>query len=232
MDPNIPVQSFVQPATQKRLPQWLTTVTLFSKLLAMSLFIILPFLGFYLGMQYQQKLTVTTPVVSEVQKTVIPTPTPTPGSIDILNWKTYTNVKYNFTFKYLPDLNPKETAESSYGDARRLRIDLVNNKTIAYSVEVLNAGSQNINDFMSNGFYQQVGSGPSHIKKDVINNQTVYRFFMEVPDTNGLSGTPNILFQNNSIAIVISASLKEGNPEEILNDKALNEIASTFRFTQ
>jgi biotin carboxyl carrier protein len=41
----------------------------------MILFITLPFLGFYLGMQYQQQTTVNTPVVSEIQKT--PTPTPT-----------------------------------------------------------------------------------------------------------------------------------------------------------
>lgn len=63
-----------QPVPQKKLPSWLTTVTTFSKILAMILFISLPFLGFYLGMQYQQKITVI-PIVSEVQK--LPTPSPT-----------------------------------------------------------------------------------------------------------------------------------------------------------
>jgi hypothetical protein len=43
----------------------------------MILFITLPFLGFYLGMQYQQKITITTPVVSEAQKTPAPTVMPT-----------------------------------------------------------------------------------------------------------------------------------------------------------
>jgi len=66
--------------TNPTLHRYLFTVTTFSKLLALSLFIILPFLGFYLGMQYQQKLTVSTPVVSEVQKTTIPTPNPTSTS--------------------------------------------------------------------------------------------------------------------------------------------------------
>ena len=41
----------------------------------MILFIVFPFLGFYLGMQYQQKVIVTTSVQSEVKKTAIPVPT-------------------------------------------------------------------------------------------------------------------------------------------------------------
>lgn len=39
------------------IPKYLTTVTPFSKYLAMFLFILLPFVGFYLGIQYQQSLT-------------------------------------------------------------------------------------------------------------------------------------------------------------------------------
>jgi hypothetical protein len=86
------------PVTEKanKFPKWLTTVTPLSKALAMILFIALPFLGFYLGIQYQQKITVATPVVSEVQK--IPTPTPTVTQTDTSNWKTYTGA--TFTLKY------------------------------------------------------------------------------------------------------------------------------------
>jgi hypothetical protein len=47
---------------------------MFSKLLAMFLFISLPFLGFYLGMQYQKQTTVNMLVVSQVQSIVNPTP--------------------------------------------------------------------------------------------------------------------------------------------------------------
>jgi hypothetical protein len=46
----------------------------------MILFIALPFLGFYLGMQYQQKITVSTPVVLEVQKLPTPTAAPPPAT--------------------------------------------------------------------------------------------------------------------------------------------------------
>jgi general stress protein CsbA len=55
------------------LHRYLFTVTTFSKLLAMALFIVLPFAGFYLGMKYQEKVSVGIPVVSEVKKTIVPT---------------------------------------------------------------------------------------------------------------------------------------------------------------
>jgi hypothetical protein len=37
-------------------PKQLTTVTPFSKTIAIILFILLPFIGFYIGMQYQRTL--------------------------------------------------------------------------------------------------------------------------------------------------------------------------------
>lgn len=97
--------------TNPTLHRYLFTVTTFSKILAMLLFILLPFVGFYLGIQYQQKVTIP-PVASEVQKTVIlaptltpkavnsPIPTTTPTTIDTSNWKTYTNTKVGFSIKY------------------------------------------------------------------------------------------------------------------------------------
>lgn len=54
------------------LHRYLFTVTTFSKLLAMFLFILLPFVGFYLGMQYQQKITTSAQI--QIQKPVTPTP--------------------------------------------------------------------------------------------------------------------------------------------------------------
>ena len=48
-----------QPLSQKKLPQWLITVTPFSKILAMILFILFPIIGFVLGMGYQEnKITI------------------------------------------------------------------------------------------------------------------------------------------------------------------------------
>jgi hypothetical protein len=113
MDPNIPAQPATQPTPKKKLPQWLTTVTLFSKLLAMTLFIALPFAGFYLGMKYQEKTTVTNPIILDVQKTSVATPTPTSSTnplsttspdIDTSNWKTYISQNNVFSFKYPADM--------------------------------------------------------------------------------------------------------------------------------
>jgi hypothetical protein len=44
----------------KNLPKYLTKVSTLSKLVALALFVLFPFLGFYLGLLYQQKLCVKT----------------------------------------------------------------------------------------------------------------------------------------------------------------------------
>ncbi len=42
-----------------KLPKYMTTVTPFSKIVALIMYIVLPILGFYLGVQYQQMKEVT-----------------------------------------------------------------------------------------------------------------------------------------------------------------------------
>ena len=63
--------------------RYLFTVTTFSKLLAMFLFILLPFVGFYLGVEYQKKITVPTTsqvIIVTPIPTINPTATPAPTS--------------------------------------------------------------------------------------------------------------------------------------------------------
>jgi hypothetical protein len=113
-----------------KLPKSLTTVTTFSKILAMILFVVLPFLGFYLGIKYQEGIQIKTyqsfsttttkfsgrtctmevklcPDGSYVSRTgpnceFSPCPGVTSSSAksEITNWKTYTNIKYGFSVKY------------------------------------------------------------------------------------------------------------------------------------
>src|SRR5260221_203082 len=78
--------------------KYLFTVTTFSKILAMLLFITLPFIGFYLGMKYQEEVTISTPIISKVQKILSPTPTPIIGSAT--EFKKYSNNNYSFSFQY------------------------------------------------------------------------------------------------------------------------------------
>lgn len=80
------------------LPKELTTITPVSKLLALILFVLLPVVGFILGMRHQQVIS---------SPTIIPDfPTPTPLAIPtvdpsiIANWKTYRNSTYRFELKY------------------------------------------------------------------------------------------------------------------------------------
>lgn len=54
--------------TNPTLHRYLFTVTTFSKLLAMFLFVLLPFVGFYLGMIYQANTTAQTSKATTVQK--------------------------------------------------------------------------------------------------------------------------------------------------------------------
>jgi len=61
-----------------KLPKYLTTITTFSKILAMILFILLPILGFKFGMDYQKKINTQTLDSQKENKNVIKTPAPLP----------------------------------------------------------------------------------------------------------------------------------------------------------
>lgn len=51
---------------KKSLPKSLTTVTPLSKTIAFILFILFPFIGFYLGMQYQKTMDAATAQVQYI----------------------------------------------------------------------------------------------------------------------------------------------------------------------
>lgn len=74
-------------------PKSLTTVTKFSKALAMILFVALPFIGFYLGYTYAMILNQAAQPPEQVfQKFVVPTPTISPAPVyssDTSTWKTF-----------------------------------------------------------------------------------------------------------------------------------------------
>jgi hypothetical protein len=87
------------------LPKSITTVTKFSKFLALVMFILLPFIGFFFGMAYQMQIDGVQKVSNPVNypnpsPTPTPTPTLSPNPDPLANWKTFTNEKLGFSFKY------------------------------------------------------------------------------------------------------------------------------------
>ena len=80
------------------MPKELTIITPLSKYLAMALFIILPFIGFSLGIRYQQLMNF---YQEELTKPIPPIKSQTNTTVDnATNWKTYANEELKFSFKY------------------------------------------------------------------------------------------------------------------------------------
>lgn len=86
------------------LPKSLTTVTPFSKALAMVIFILFPILAFFLGMAYQE--SVNNIKIRNLEEKLIQLsryPTPTPDYTDITSWKIYKNNEFGYEVKYPND---------------------------------------------------------------------------------------------------------------------------------
>ena len=84
----------------------LTTVTPISKFLAMLLFVLLPFFGFYLGMQYGRITIERTSYINTNKTTNNISPSPAITALknaDTSSWKTFTSPSLNISFKYPPN---------------------------------------------------------------------------------------------------------------------------------
>lgn len=103
-----------------KLPKILTSVTTFSKILAMIFFILFPFIGFYLGMRYQQLVDLLSLQTSEINSYPVISNSHTPVNLP----KTNPNRMIipgagTFTFG---DIDQKKATESIYflsGDGTR-----------------------------------------------------------------------------------------------------------------
>jgi hypothetical protein len=219
------------------LHKYLFTITTFSKLLAMILFIALPFLGFYLGMQYQQKVTITTPVVSEVQKTAIPTPTPIVlvSPLESSSWNTYTNNKIGFQIKY-PLTFDRPTLPSGYPLAPTLYTDgSEGNGTIIFwetkdkwhsyffTIEPYNYDlNQLIKDSCLNDNYW------SYKTIDVLVSDIKGGECLGTNKTNPTENTDFLFFVGKGYKFSFDF---QPHPGETPNENELEQIISTFKFT-
>ncbi|MDO8658096.1 MAG: hypothetical protein Q7K55_05120 [Candidatus Levybacteria bacterium] len=100
-----------------KLPKELTTVTILSKTIALIMFILLPFIGFMLGIRYQEMVDlIERQELYNNLTSINRTPTPTPeknSTIDTSTWKTYTEPTLQFQIKYPPNWEYSEIREGN-----------------------------------------------------------------------------------------------------------------------
>lgn len=236
-----------------RLPKSLTTVTTFSKLIALFLFILLPLAGFMVGSRFQAKLdssnnqqpgkTACTqeakicPDGSSVGRTGPKcefSPCPTGSKTDgTSTWKTYKNTDYGFYFKY-PDKWGYQIQKNSFSDSK---------STILLAINF--------------GKYEYEDPGGSKISPTIppaYVSLTIFKYNKDIAsplDTfvkDGSYSTPakvsNIMVNGIEAKKVEHLACQSGNCEDVLifrsgtifdffvqnGDGDLNQILSTFTF--
>lgn len=132
------------------LPPTFTTVTPLSKVLAMILFIILPFGGFLLGMNYRNdQITATisqddpySPSLSDSFIDAWPTPT-LPGQ-EPSDWKIYTDTERGFEFRY-----PDDWKIEGYGEHSIIQLQQIQNgevRSIVGSITIIDKANPTHDD--------------------------------------------------------------------------------------
>lgn len=194
------------------IPKSLTTVTPFSKFLAMGLFLLLPFAGFYLGMRYQETLDSAKKQRSTTQ--AIPRK---PLSLvdETANWKTYRNKEYGLEIKYPNNLsvsfsvyNGVVLEDTDSPNNGRFLIKLVNQK---FEEAIKNIASKEVKDTQIN------------------QRNTVY---YSLGEHNQLNQYYKIKANANQILEVQIILTENGSLSFEKQSKIFDQILSTFRFTQ
>ncbi len=131
-----------------KLPKSFTTVTPLSKALAMVLFVLLPFVGFFFGYRYHQSLS--PPSVAKRDQTSAQPAQPTIQQVNDTyrsDWKTYHDNQLNFTLQYYPNWEWEDGAQADLGhfycasSCSQPNKDLGNNFIAEFSVNTTKTGA-------------------------------------------------------------------------------------------
>lgn len=210
-----------------KLSKWLTTVTPFSKYIAMFLFIFFPFVGFYLGMQYQQKVT------------TVNKPVATPTSNQSAGWQTYTNSKHSLEFKYPPNFSPVNDSKStvSFMDKLNTQERLSTLPDISFRTISIIPGEDYKNELIKDVVFAGSGMHPksfAEFSSKMVENNTVY--YIETGLFEGILSFNYYFINKNQIAVftLVSSPVDWTNssfkPENDPLNQSLLQILSTFRF--
>jgi len=162
------------------LPKSLTTVTPFSKALAMGLFILLPFVGFWFGTQYGGTYTAENTI--SVSPTIL-LPTPTSAythmqRVSDLTWRKYNAADFGISFEYPDNLDHFGNTQSGALQVENGKITLTYNTSYIFQVEKL-LTSDNVETWWDkNDSSKHNGNGfmPANMTKTAFHNKTAYYF--------------------------------------------------------
>ena len=185
--------------------------------------------AYYLGTR-NNKPHPQNPIITSTPQ---PLTSPSPSSDEAANWKTYTNKKYGFSIKYPQDWysytgyawndNPKDnfshvdlspdTPPQGMGSGRPTGVRIfVGDKATDSSFNTDNLNVYN--------YAKKVAIDPNSVRYDTINGVQIVRTSGEPSAGNG---GPSVFIAKNDVIIDIGA--------ESMDEKAFNQILSTFKFT-
>jgi hypothetical protein len=203
------VQSTIQPGPKPKDNHWIS-------ILAMAIFVVLT-LGVVAFLYYQNQAlksmlaSLQTPIGSPQPTAQAATPTPDPTA----NWKTYTDTKLGFNFRY-----PQNSI---------IKLDTLNaNGSLEFSNFILNIEKTNANlaDYVVK--LKDVTSSPTPITKDIGNLSTIewIGFYKNAP-------AHYISFENNGYVYNFGVTPLDDMTVYNSNDTSLlSKILSTFKFIE
>jgi len=222
-----------------KLPKELTKVTSFSKTVAIILFILLPIVGFLLGIRYQEMMDLSKRQMMEQNIAVKRIPTPTPIAIPTIdpsitvNWKMYKSS--NYTIKYpsnftLDIKDPKKvvfsfpkSSESPTPFPTDYCCDAIHQSEIIISQSQVPKGTSIFE--AAKGLYDTYPS------QTVIVDGLVGLYFPNVPALHGLANV--YVIKDNTLYVF---SISEGNDKSQIGDFSkqkllFQQILATFKLT-
>lgn len=167
--------------------------------------------------------------IDNIQRPGISTDAATQDEDDTADWQTYTNEEYGFSFRYPTQFKLDEKSLAA-GNTEKYNITMTDEVGKSFYVGVLNMEGKTAREFIED-WYGEMESGPSNISESTINDNKVFKLFLEKASTIGSSGSAVVVFTDRNYAIPLSTSVIGGEMREIMDNEVLNKIALTFKFT-